>query len=264
MTGIRFVLLGPVRAWRGETELELGHPRQRAVLAGLLLGEGASRTPEELADLVWGDAPPTTALSTIRTYAERLRQALGDDIFRSSGGAYQLVPDPESVDVVRFERLISQAEATRRTADPALAETLLGEALALWTGPALAGVPGPAAAAERMLLSELRLAAVEERLVCALDLGRHAEASAELAYLVATHPLRERIRELLMIALYGAGRQADALAVFDDTRRILRDELGIGPAPRLQDVHRRILQADPEVRATSRATELRREIRSHW
>jgi DNA-binding SARP family transcriptional activator len=253
-TGIRFVLLGPVRAWRGETELELGHPLQRAVLAGLLLGEGTSRRPEELADLVWGDDPPATALSTIRACVDRLRQALGDDLIRSSGGGYRLVLDPESVDVMRFKRLVSQAAATRRTADPALAETLLTEALALWTGTALAGVPGPAAATERMLLGELRLAAVEERLVCGLDLGRHAETATELTYLVAAHPLRERLRELLMIALHGAGRQADALAVFDNTRRILRDELGIDPAPRLQDVHRRILQADPELRATSRAT----------
>ena len=259
-TGIRFVLLGPVRAWRGETELELGHPQQRAVLAALLLGEGTSRTLEELADLVWGDDPPATALSTIRTCVYRLRQALGDengDLIRSFGRGYRLVADPEAVDVVRFKRLVSQAEAARRTADPALAETLLTEALALWTGTALAGVPGPAAAAERMLLGELRLAAVEEHLVCGLDLGRHAETAAELTYLVATHPLRERLRELLMIALYGAGRQADALAVFHDTRRVLRNELGIDPAPRLQDVHRRILQSDPELRATSRTTELR-------
>jgi DNA-binding SARP family transcriptional activator len=255
-TGIRFVLLGPVRGWRGETALELGHPQQRAVLAGLLLGEGASMTLEELADLVWGDDPPATALSTIRTYVDSLRQVLGDDLIRSSGGRYRLVLDAESVDVVRFKRLVTQAAATRRTPDPALAETLLAEALALWTGTALAGVPGPAAAAERMLLGELRLAAVEEHLVCGLDLGRHAETAAELTYLVATHPLRERLRELLMIALYGAGRQADALAVFDDTRRVLRNELGIDPAPRLHDVHRRILRADPELRATSRAPEL--------
>jgi DNA-binding SARP family transcriptional activator len=264
-TGIRFVLLGPVRAWRGDTELELGHPRQRAVLAGLLLGEGTSMTLEGLADVVWGDDLPATALNTIRSCVHRLRQTLGDELIRASasGDGYRLVLDPGSVDVVRFKRLVAQAEAARRTADPAHAETLLAEALALWTGTALAGVPGPGAAADRMLLGELRLAAIEERLVCGLDLGRHTEVATELTYLVATHPLRERLRELLMIALYGAGRQADALAVFEDTWRILRDELGIDPAPRLRDVHRRILQADPELRATSRAAELR-QSRSHW
>jgi tetratricopeptide (TPR) repeat protein len=170
------------------------------------------------------------------------------------GGGYALVTAADTVDLAVFKALLSRGRAARSDDDDVSAAGLLGEGLALWNGTALAGVPGPHAEVQRRLLDELRLAAIQERLACYLDLGRYAEAASELSVLVAAYPLVERFREMLMIALYGAGRQAEALAVFDATRRVLREELGVDPAPRLQEVHRRILAADPTLERPAAAS----------
>jgi DNA-binding SARP family transcriptional activator/Flp pilus assembly protein TadD len=243
---LRFAVLGPVRAWRDEAELDLGHPKQRAVLAALLVREGAQMTLEELIDGVWGDRAPATSAQVIRSYIYQLRLILGRDgpgRIRSAGGGYVLEPGPQ-FDLARFAELASLARQARRDGDPAAAAARFAEGLALWAGTALAGIPGPYAAAQRTRLNELRLSVQEEHLAATVDLGSYDQAATELSVLVAGHPLRERLRELQMHALYGAGRQAEALDAFRQAARLLRDELGIDPGPGLRAMHERILSTD--------------------
>jgi DNA-binding SARP family transcriptional activator len=245
---VRFAVLGPVRAWRDEAELDLGQPKQRAVLAALLIRNGGQVTPEELIDNVWGYEAPATAARVIRGYIYRLRQVLGRDgtgHIRSAGGGYVLDADPQLCDMTRFTRLVSLARRARRDGDPATAVAHFAEGLGLWAGTALAGIPGPYAAAQRTRLGELRLSVQEEHLAAAVDLGRYDQAATELSALVADHPLREQLRELQMHALYGAGRQAEALEAFHQASLLLREELGIDPGPGLRSMHQRILSADP-------------------
>jgi len=244
---VRFAVLGPVRAWRDEAELDLGHPRQRAVLAALLVREGAQVTLEQLIDGLWGDEVPATSAQVIRSYIYQLRLVLGRDgtgHIRSAGGGYVLEPGPQ-LDLARFADLAARARQARGDGDPAAAAARFAEGLELWAGTALAGIPGPYAAAQRARLGELRLSVQEEHLAAAVDLGSYDQAAAELSALVAGHPLRERLRELQMHALYGAGRQAEALEAFRQTARLLRDELGIDPGPALRSMHQRILGTDP-------------------
>jgi DNA-binding SARP family transcriptional activator len=244
---VRFAVLGPVRAWRGEAELELGQPKQRAVLAALLVREGAQVTLEQLIDDVWGDEAPATAAKAIRSYIYQLRLVLGRDgtgHIRSVGGGYVLDAGPR-LDLARFADLAARARQARRDGDPATAAARLAEGLGLWTGTALAGIPGPCAAAQRTRLGELRLSVQEEHLAATVDLGHYDQAATELSALVAGHPLRERLRELQMHALYGAGRQAEALDAFRRAARMLSDELGIDPGPGLRTMHQRILSTDP-------------------
>jgi DNA-binding SARP family transcriptional activator len=245
---VRFAVLGPVRAWRDETELDLGQPKQRAVLAALLMREGTQVTLEELIDDVWGDEAPATSAQAIRVYVNRLRLVLGSagpGHIRSAGRGYALDANPELCDSPRFAHLVSRARHARKDGDPTAARVHFTEGLALWMGTALAGVPGPYASAQRTRLNELRLSVQEEYLACTVDLGLYDEAAAELSALVADHPLRERLRELQMLALYGTGRQAEALGAFREASRLLREELGIDPGPALNSVHQRILSKDP-------------------
>jgi DNA-binding SARP family transcriptional activator len=244
---VRFAVLGPVRAWRGGAELELGHPKQRAVLAALLVREGAQVTLGELIDGVWGDEAPATAAKVIRSYVYQLRLVLGRDgagPIRSAGGGYALEAGAE-VDLARFAELAARGRRARGGGDPAGAAALFAEGLGLWSGTALAGIPGPYAAAQRTRLGELRLTGQEEYLGCLVELGSYDQAAAELSALIAGHPLRERLRELQMRALYGAGRPGEALAAFRRAARLLRDELGIEPGPGLRAMHQRILGNDP-------------------
>jgi len=244
---MRFAVLGPVRAWRGEAELDVGQPQQRAVLAALLVREGAQATLGELIDDVWGEEAPATADQIMRNYIYRLRQVLGRDgtgHIRSAGGGYVLPAGPQC-DLARFTRLVTAGRRARGDGDPATAAEHLAEALALWTGTALAGIPGPYAAGQRTRLGELRLGVHEENLACLIELGRYDQAVAELSALVTSHPLREQLRELQMHALYGAGRQAEALDAYHHASRQLRDELGIDPGHGLRSMHQRILNTDP-------------------
>ncbi|MGW3492654.1 BTAD domain-containing putative transcriptional regulator [Streptomyces sp. NPDC001020] len=243
---LRFGLLGPVRAWHGDEPLAMGSPQQRALLAALLLREGRTATASELIDALWGDGPPPRALAAVRTYASRLRKVLSPGVLVSESGGYALrVGDPRCLDLVAAQELAVEAEKAKGSADLSRARKLLNEALALWDGEPLAGVPGPYADTQRTRLEEWRLQLLESRLDMDLEQGCHAEAVSELTALTAAHPLRERLRELLMLALYRSGRQAEALAVYADTRRLLADELGVDPRPGLKDLQQRILQADP-------------------
>ncbi|MDI9836015.1 BTAD domain-containing putative transcriptional regulator [Streptomyces sp. KAU_LT] len=246
VTALRFGVLGPVRAWRGEEPLPTGSPQQRALLAALLLREGRTATAAELIDALWGEEPPSQALAAVRTYASRLRKALDAGVLVSESGGYAIRGLGEgALDLARAQELAADGEKARAAGDLCRARELLGRALTLWDGEALAGVPGPYAEAQRVRLEEWRLQLLESRLDMDLEQGCHAEAVSELTALTAAHPLRERLRELLMLALYRSGRQAEALAVYADTRRLLADELGVDPRPGLKELQQRILRADP-------------------
>jgi DNA-binding SARP family transcriptional activator/tetratricopeptide (TPR) repeat protein len=252
MDGLRFAVLGPVRAWRDGADLELGTPQQRAVLAVLLLRRGRMATAEELVDALWGDEPPATAMTTIRTYASRLRTILEPqraarqtgDLMVTEAGGYALRVPREALDLVTFEERLAEAERARRRGDPAGAAAALRTAIDLWDGEPLAGIRGPWADAQRVHFAEQRLGALETLYAIELERGRAAEAVADLTDLTTEHPLRERLRGLLMLALYRCGRQADALGVYADTRRVLVDELGIDPGPELADLQARMLTGD--------------------
>ncbi|MGV4985548.1 AfsR/SARP family transcriptional regulator [Streptomyces sp. NRAIS3] len=243
---LRFGVLGPVRAWRGEEQLSTGSPQQRALLAALLLREGRTATAAELIDALWGPEPPSQALAAVRTYASRLRKILTPGVLVSESGGYAVrSPGEGALDLAVAQDLAAQAEKARAAGDLCRARDLLNRALSLWDGEVLAGVPGPYAETQRVRLEEWRLGLLESRLDMDLEQGCHAEAVSELTALTAAHPLRERLRELLMLALYRSGRQAEALAVYADTRRLLAEELGVDPRPGLRDLQQRILQADP-------------------
>ncbi|MCX4973611.1 BTAD domain-containing putative transcriptional regulator [Streptomyces sp. NBC_00620] len=244
---LRFSVLGPVRAWRGEDLLPAGSPQQRAMLAALLLREGRTATASELIDALWGDEPPAQALATVRTYASRLKKTLGPEILVGEAGGYaiRLSGTGGTLDLAQAQELAADAEKARSAGDLCHAREVLRRALSLWDGEPLASVPGPFAETQRARLEELRLQLLESRLDMDLEQGCHAEAVSELTALTAAHPLRERLRELLMLALYRSGRQAEALAVYADTRRLLADELGVDPRPGLKELQHRILQADP-------------------
>ncbi len=247
--GLRFALLGPVRAWHGENLLPAGSPQQRALLAALLLRGGRTATADELIDALWGTEPPESALAALRTYAFRLRKALGAQVLTSVSGGYAVRTAPGSVDVAVAEQHAAEAEKARVSGDAARARELLSAALDLWDGEPLAGLPGPYAEMQRARLIEWRLSLLDTRLELDLELGGHSEAVSELTALSAEHPLRERLRALLMLALYRSGRQAEALGVFADTRRLLADELGVDPCAELTELHQRILEADPDLAA---------------
>jgi DNA-binding SARP family transcriptional activator/tetratricopeptide (TPR) repeat protein len=247
-------LLGPVRAWTGEREVALGSSRPRAVFAMLATRQNSVVSRDELIDGVWGDGAPATASGSLHTYISTLRKSLepgrarGDTprLLASVGSGYRLTVERERVDVAEFAWLRSQAEQRLSTGDALGALRELNDALDLWRGDALSGVTGPFAEAERVRLGELRTATVELRAEAGIAAGRHAEMVAELATLVRAHPLRERPRELLMLALHGCGRNAEALAAYREARQVFVAELGIEPSPALRRLHDQLLAAgDP-------------------
>jgi DNA-binding SARP family transcriptional activator len=244
---LRFEVLGPVRAWRGDREIDLGSPQQRAILAILLLQVGTPASPDRLIAAIWGGAAPRAAVGMVRSYVSRLRHVLDPGhraaVIESAGGGYVL--RAADLDLTEFQRRLGMAREARRAGDAPAAATALRAALGLWHGAPLAGVNGDYAEFERTRLEQLRLTAIEDLAAADIESGRHVEAAAELAEIIAEQPLRERPRELLMLALYRSGRQADALAVFGEVRRLLADELGLYPGPDLREMQRRILASDP-------------------
>ncbi|MCX4823819.1 NB-ARC domain-containing protein [Streptomyces sp. NBC_01142] len=244
---LRFSVLGPVRAWRGGETLPSGSPQQRALLAALLLRDGRTATASELIDAIWGEESPSQALAAVRTYASRLRKTLAADALVSESGGYAIRVRRDALDLAVAQELAAEAEKARAAGDRCQARVLINKSLGLWDGEPLANVPGPYAETQRARLEEWRLQLLETRLDLDLEVGCHAEAVSELTALTAAHPLRERLRELLMLALYRSGRQAEALAVYADTRRLLAEELGVDPRPELSRLQQRILQADEEL-----------------
>ncbi len=249
---LRVELLGPVRAWSGGREVALGSSRPRAVFAMLATRQNSVVSRTELIDGVWGDDPPATAAGSLHTYVSTLRKSLEPErargaaprLLTSVGAGYRLRVDDERVDAADFTRLRGQARRQFSGGDTHGALRVLDDALALWRGEALSGVSGPFADAERAKLGELRTATYELRAEVGLAAGRHADLVAELTALVHDHPLRERPRELLMLALHRCGRNAEALAAYREARQVLVDELGIEPNPALRQLHDQILVGD--------------------
>ncbi|MBE1588784.1 BTAD domain-containing putative transcriptional regulator [Nonomuraea angiospora] len=255
--GLRFAVLGPVRAWREGQELDLGTPLQRSILGMLLLREGHAVTPNEMIDAVWGEDAPPRALGALRTYVSRLRTVLEPDrparsrpeLLTSIGRGYALRLPDGSLDLVRFERGVQDSESARKGGRLREAAEGLREALSLFEGEPLAGTVGPYSEHQRDRLVERRISVVETLMDVDLELGNHAKVVSELIALTADHPLREKLRAQLMLAYYRCGRQGDALNVFTETREALIEELGIEPGPELAALHQRILAADPTLAA---------------
>ena len=250
---VRVAVLGPVRAWRGETELELGAPQRRAVLGLLAARANQAVSRDELIDGIWGDELPARSVNALHVHVSRLRAALepgrthraSGQVLLASGRGYLLRLAPGQLDAELFAGRLAAARESRRGGDPAGAAAAFESALRLWQGVALDGIPGPWAEIVRAGLGEQRLTATEEHVQLLLELGRPAEAVGQLTELVRLHPLRERFSGQLMLALYRCGRQAEALTAFADARRVLVRELGIEPGPELRGLHARILAADP-------------------
>ncbi|MEU6972971.1 BTAD domain-containing putative transcriptional regulator [Kitasatospora aureofaciens] len=254
---LRFSLLGPLGIENEGRAVAPGPPQQQAMLAALLLRAGRAVTLCELIGALWGEEPPSSAVTVLRTYAWRIRQRLpapegtepAAQLLASIGDGYRLSVPPESVDAHRAERLGAAAARAWRQGRQEECAGLLADALSLWQGEPLAGVPGPLAETERSRLAELRLTLAEQRFAVDLARGRHHVLVSDLTAFVREHPLRERSYGFLMQALYAAGRQVDALAVFARARRTLDEELGLAPGPELSELHGRMLAGDPALLA---------------
>jgi WD40 repeat protein/DNA-binding SARP family transcriptional activator/energy-coupling factor transporter ATP-binding protein EcfA2 len=241
---MRFQVLGPLEVWEGGGRLPLGGPKQRLVLAHLLLRANQVVPADRLVDQVWGEEPPDAARSALQAYVSRLRRSLGPGRLQGRPPGYVLRAEPDEVDVLQFEDLVGQARR-RAAAEPRARVRLLDDALALWSGPPLADLAAePSLRPEIARLEELRLAASEERIDALLVLGRHGEVVADLERLAKEHPLRERLWGQRMLGLYRSGRQAEALGAYQQARQILAEELGIDPSPALQRLHEQVLRQD--------------------
>jgi DNA-binding SARP family transcriptional activator len=229
---MEFLLLGPLEVSSQGRLLDLGGLKQRALLALLLLEANRVVSRERLIDALWEQEPPETARKALQVYVSQLRKLLGRERLLTRPPGYLLSLDGDELDLARFEELHQSGR--------------LEDALALWRGAPLAELAEyEFARAEAVRLDELRLACLEERLERDLDVGKAAEVVGELEVLVREQPLRERPRGLLMLALYRCGRQAEALAAYQDARRVLVDDLGIEPSQPLRELHQRILNQDP-------------------
>jgi DNA-binding SARP family transcriptional activator/class 3 adenylate cyclase len=249
---LEFHLLGPLDVIEEGRQVPLGGPRQRLVLAHLLLAANRVLPMEDLVDRVWDGDPPQAARNTIQSYVSHLRQAIGAERIELRTPGYILHAEPEELDVLRFEQILRRARR-QLPVEPREAAATIGEALELWGGSPLADLAeAPSLAGEIARLEELRLAALEDLLGARLAVGEHAEALPELERLTLEHPLRERLWAHLMLARYRSGRQAEALEAYRRAQEILADELGIDPSPELQELHHRFLQHDPSLELTGR------------
>src|SRR5580693_5705945 len=251
---VQFRLLGPLEARDGERRVELGRPKQRVLLAVLLVHANHVVSLDRLVEELWGAEPPPQAAASLQTYVSNLRRALEPGrpprapsrVLVSQPPGYRLAVGAEDLDAARFAALSGEGHRLLQAGRPAAAARVLREGLGLWRGPALAEVADEAfAQAERNRLEELRVAALEDRLAADLDLGGHAAAVAELEELAGRYRFRERLAGLLMLALYRSGRQGEALQAFAAARRTLAEELGIDPGRWLRQLETGILRQDP-------------------
>ncbi len=247
---IEFRVLGPVEAVGDDGPLPLGAPKQRALLALLLLNADTVVPRERLVDTLWGDAPPRSAVTSLQVYVHALRRAIGADRIETRGTGYRLRLEPDELDLTRFGRLAERGRDAMAAGRPADAAEDLRGALRLWRGTPLADLAGePLAEAETPRLEERRLQALELLQDAELALGHHDALVPELQSLIAAEPYRERFRAQHVLALYRSGRQADALAACRAARELLVEELGIDPSPELRELEGRILRHDPTLAA---------------
>jgi DNA-binding SARP family transcriptional activator len=236
---LEFRILGPLEVLDDGRRVPLGGPRQRALLAALLLEAGRVVATERLVDLLYGEEAPKTATTSLQNSVSRLRRALGADVLETRAPGYLLRVEPDQIDARRFE--VELADARRASREER--RELLVRALSAWRGPALAEFTFEQfAQAEIRRLEELRVVALEERIDADLELGRHGDVLGELEALVQQHPLRETCRRQLMLALYRSGRQAEALGAYQDARSRFVEELGIEPGPELRALQAEILR----------------------
>ena len=239
---MEFRLLGALEVVERERSLELGGVEQRSLLAILLLHANRVVSTDRLVDELWGAGPPATPARTVEVMVSSLRKTIGDGRLASQGPGYLLRVDPPELDLARFEMLVGEA----RRATPEKAARKLRQALALWRGPALGDLARERfAQAEAARLEELRLAVLDQRIDADLAAGRHAELVSELYALVAQHPLRERLRFQLMLALYRSARQAEALDAYRAAQNELSEGLGVEPSEELNRLEQAILRQDP-------------------
>jgi predicted ATPase/DNA-binding SARP family transcriptional activator len=246
-------ILGPLDVSVDGERVGVGGRKQREVLAVLATRSGAAVSTDALIEAVWPEGPPATALTTLQVYVSRLRKVLGAGTIVSEGGGYRLALEPRQLDSSRFEQLTAKAAECRRAGRFEEAAGAIREALSLWRGPPLADFAYEGWAQPHIgRLDEERLACCEDRFDLELAAGRHTDLVGELQQLVREQPLRERLHGQLLLALYRSGRQADALAAYQDARTKLVEELGIEPGPELQELNRRILNQDPALAAPAR------------
>jgi DNA-binding SARP family transcriptional activator len=249
---VRFRILGPVEVWTGEAWAGIGAPKWRSLLAALLINVGQVVPTDRLIMELWGDAPPAGATNLVSIYALRLRRLIGDDsgeVLRTRAPGYQLSVGPEDLDASRFDLLAGAGRQALARQDPQRAADLLAQALDLWRGEALVDVPpSPLVAAEAERLGQARLDAHELRIEADIGCGRHAHVVAELSRLTTAHPLREGLWGLLMQALDGAGRHAEALAAYTRAKDVIVEELGVDPGEQLQRLYEQILTEDVQRR----------------
>ena len=243
----QFRLLGAVEASVGGRPIELGHPKQRAVLAVLLVEAGRTVPIDRLVTRVWGDRPPPRARVTVSGYVSRLRAAFaahGGPRIAQRSGAYTLIAEVLDVDLYRFADLVARARRARAEGHDAEAVGLLDAALGLWRGEPFTGAETPWLSGLRVTLEAARYAAVLDRNDLVLAASGHADLVGGLAALAAAHPLDERLAGQLVLTLYRCGRRAEALWHYDRLRRRLADELGTDPGPPLRRLHQQMLTAD--------------------
>ena len=248
---MEYRILGPLEVVDEGEPVALGRLKERLVLATLLLHANEFVARERLIDELWGESPPPTARKAVNVYVSQLRKALarnGHDPITTADGGYRLEVDAERLDAARLQQLLATARERAAAGELEAAAELLREALALWRGPALAGLLLESHGRDEIAqLDELRLTALMDRIDCDLALGRHDQVLGELHVLVGEHPLRERLRAQLMLALYRAGRQAEALEAYQQARQTLVEELGIEPSEPLQRLQQAILRHDPSL-----------------
>ena len=258
-SAVRFEVLGPLRAWRQDIGINLGPVQQRVVLAVLLLQQNRPIGRQQIINAVWGEAEPRYAANLLHRHVSGLRHVLGFGRHSPAAfgqlawadGGYLLTAPANGVDLEVFEQELDRARRARGAGNPAAAAGILRQALALWRGPVCDGLTSPFLDAQRDRLGEWRIDVAEECMELDLAAGGRAGLLTELRQLVAEHPLRERLHGLLMLALYQSGRRADALAAFQDVRRLLREQLGVDPGAPLHRLHQQILTADPELAASA-------------
>ena len=249
---MKFSVLGSIEVTAGDTQVDLGGVKQRAILGYLVLHANKVVPTSQIIEAMWEGIPPPTARKMVQNAVSAIRRLLtshngqvGGPSLRTHPPGYQLRMNAEDVDLFRFRRLAQEGRAAIADGEPSRGVELLRDALSMWRGRALddvveTGVSWPELAA----IEDERLSALEDRLDAELDCGRHREITPELEVLTATEPLRERLGQQFMLALYRSGRQADALRVYRRTRKALVDGLGLEPGRGLQELQQRILEHD--------------------